>query len=167
LGEHLGQAGFEHFYKENFSKVRLFVLSKCGDVDLADDLAQEAFIRLWHNADKVEAEKARSFALTVANNLFLDHVRHVKVIQNHQAIFVSQQDIKDPQYLYEVKEFEQKLNQTIASIPDGPREVFLLNRMEKMTYQQIADSLGLSVKAIEKRMQKALEIIAGLGIPKK
>jgi DNA-directed RNA polymerase specialized sigma24 family protein len=45
---------------------------------------------------------------------------------------------------------------------EAVREVFLLNRIEKMTYAQIADSLGLSVKAIEKRMQKALEIFSDL-----
>ena len=44
----------------------------------------------------------------------------------------------------------------------GAREVFLRNRIEKLTYAQIADNLGLSVKAIEKRMQKALEVFATL-----
>ena len=47
-------------------------------------------------------------------------------------------------------------------MPENSKVVFLMNRMEKMTYQQIADSLNLSVKAIEKRMQKALEIMATL-----
>ena len=59
-------------------------------------------------------------------------------------------------------EFKSKIEATLNAMPDGAREVFLLNRMEKMTYAQIADSLGLSVKAIEKRMQKALEIMATL-----
>lgn len=39
-------------------------------------------------------------------------------------------------------------------MPEGAREVFLLNRIEKLTYAQIADNLGLSVKAIEKECKK-------------
>ena len=59
-------------------------------------------------------------------------------------------------------EFKTELENTIQSMPETAREVFLLNRMEKMTYSQIAEAFGLSVKAIEKRMQKALEIMATL-----
>ena len=61
-----------------------------------------------------------------------------------------------------MEEFRIKLESTINNMPENSKVVFLMNRMEKMTYQQIADSLNLSVKAIEKRMQKALEIMATL-----
>ena len=44
----------------------------------------------------------------------------------------------------------------IASLPEGQREVFLLNRMDQMTYKEIAEFLGVSQKAVEKRMHKAL-----------
>ncbi|MEM7514507.1 MAG: sigma-70 family RNA polymerase sigma factor, partial [Bacteroidota bacterium] len=49
-----------------------------------------------------------------------------------------------------------RLEGAIAALPEKNRVVFLMNRIEKLTYQEIADSLGLSVKAIEKRMHKAL-----------
>lgn len=153
---------FKSFYTEHFSGLRAFIWAKSGDMELAEDLAQEAFVRLWHNKNKVEINKAKSFLFTIGNNLFLDHVRHEKVKSNYSASIQFQQDDKDPQYLMELDEFKVKLEHTISSMPEGAREVFLLNRIEKMTYAQIADSLSLSVKAIEKRMQKALEIFATL-----
>ena len=52
-----------------------------------------------------------------------------------------------------------KLNQVIKALPDGCREVFLMNRIDKLKYDEIAERLELSVKAIEKRMSKALGII--------
>lgn len=153
---------FKQFYTTTFPLVRAFLFSKCGVMSLSEDLAQESFVRLWTNKDKVEVDKAKSFLFTVANNLFLDHTRHHKVISNYNQSFVLKNEVHDPQYLIEMEEFKTKLETTIQSIPEASREVFLLNRMEKMTYVQIADCLGLSVKAIEKRMQKALEILSHL-----
>lgn len=153
---------FKKFYLECFTGLRIFIFAKCNDIELSEDIAQESFIRLWKNSEKIEREKARSYVFTVANNLFLDHIRHEKVKTNYKSAFTFHQEIKDPQYLIEMEEFKVKLEDTINNMPENSRVVFLMNRMEKMTYQQIADSLNLSVKAIEKRMQKALEIMATL-----
>ncbi|MEO1255390.1 MAG: sigma-70 family RNA polymerase sigma factor, partial [Bacteroidota bacterium] len=49
-----------------------------------------------------------------------------------------------------------KLTEAINELPDGQREVFLLNRVEGKTYAEIAEMIGVSVKAIEKRMHHAL-----------
>ena len=57
------------------------------------------------------------------------------------------------------KEFENKLNNAIKALPDGCREVFLMNRIDKLKYGEIAARLDLSVKAIEKRMSKAIGIL--------
>lgn len=156
------EIAFKEFYIENFSTLKMYVFAKCCDRDLSEDIAQESFIRLWNNREKVLRVKARSFLYTVAGNLFLDHVRHQKVKNTFCNGFEIKNEISDPQYLIEMDEFKTKLENTIQSMPETAREVFLLNRMEKMTYSQIAEAFGLSVKAIEKRMQKALEIMATL-----
>jgi RNA polymerase sigma factor (sigma-70 family) len=62
-------------------------------------------------------------------------------------------------YMIEMQEFDARLQKVLAAIPDGAREVFLMNRIEDMKYREIADRLGISVKAVEKRMSKALQII--------
>jgi RNA polymerase sigma-70 factor (family 1) len=164
---HLDDTNFQAFYKEYFSHVRTFVFAKCRDIDLAQDITQETFIRIWNNRTKVEVAKSKSYAFTVANNIFFDHVRHEKVERQYQQSFLVSIDKMDPSFHMEMKEYHQILENTIQNMPEGVREVFLLNRIEKMTYQQIADSLDLSVKAIEKRMQKALEMLSAFNIPRK
>ncbi len=162
----LSDQQFKQFYHESFGHVRTFIFAKCNDMQLAEDITQEAFVRLWNNRIKVPQEKAKSFVFTISNNLFLDHIRHQKVKSNYTSSFEIIQDHLDPHFLLEMEEFRNKLEITIQSMPIAAREVFLLNRLEKMTYNQIAESLGLSVKAIEKRMQKALEALAELKIRK-
>jgi RNA polymerase sigma-70 factor (ECF subfamily) len=56
----------------------------------------------------------------------------------------------------EAKELQRELESAIAQLPEKQRTVFLLNRIDKMTYAEIADQLELSVKAVEKRMSQAL-----------
>lgn len=68
-------------------------------------------------------------------------------------------DKMTPEYLVEMQEFDQKLQETLAKIPDGAREVFLMNRIDGLKYREIADMLGLSMKAVEKRMSRALAIL--------
>jgi RNA polymerase sigma-70 factor (ECF subfamily) len=68
-------------------------------------------------------------------------------------------DNKTPEYLLEMQEFDQKLQAVLEKIPEGAREVFLMNRVDGLKYREIADYLGLSMKAIEKRMSKALAIL--------
>ncbi|MGB4837404.1 MAG: sigma-70 family RNA polymerase sigma factor [Saprospiraceae bacterium] len=158
----ISEKDFKQFYIENFSAVRMFIYSKCSDIYLAEDIAQESFVRLWKNKDKVILSKARSFVFTVSGNLFLDHMRHEKVKNSYKNGFEIKFDTSDPQFILEMDEFKLKLEETIMGMPEGARVVFLLNRIEKMTYSQIAESLDLSVKAIEKRMQRALEIMSTL-----
>ena len=153
---------FEQFYRNHFSAVRIFILSKCMDNALAQDIAQESFLRLYQNFSKIDSDKRRSYVYTVANNLFLDFLRHNKVKNAHASFVSNYEKPLDPHKLHELEEFKEKIQRVLGQMPEHAREVFLLNRMEKMTYTQIAHQLQVSVKTIEKRMQKALEYYAEL-----
>ena len=59
----------------------------------------------------------------------------------------------------EEQEFMVKLKKAIADLPDKQREVFLLSRIDKKKYSEISEMLGISIKAVEKRMSQALVIL--------
>lgn len=118
---------------------------------------QEAFMKLWQKRMEVQPEKAKSFLYTVANNLFLDKVRHLKVVRNFELQPRSDRDKESPEYHMEVQEFKKELENALASLSEGSREVFLMNRLEDLSYREIAERLGISQKAVEKRMSKALK----------
>ncbi|NRB62901.1 MAG: sigma-70 family RNA polymerase sigma factor [Saprospiraceae bacterium] len=68
-----------------------------------------------------------------------------------------QATISDGQYALEEKEFRVRLEKALSDLPESQRMVFLLNRVENMSYRSMADFLGLSIKSIERRMHLALQ----------
>ena len=151
------EAGFKQFYLSHAEGLRNFLYYKCGDVKMAEDLMQEAFLRLWQKRTEVAAEKAKSFLFTVGNNLFLDKARHQKVARNFALRPRRDRDQEDPSYHLETQEFQAQLEAALARLPEASREVFLMNRLEDLPYREIAERLGISQKAVEKRMSKALK----------
>lgn len=153
----------EKIFKEIFflhsEYLRNFLYYKSGDLALSEDLVQESYSKLWESCSKVSAKKAKSFLFTVAQNLFLNKAKHNKVVLNYEAQEKLSHDSMDPHYLLEEKEFRIKLENAISDLPEQQRIVFLMNRIDKKKYREIAEELDLSVKAVEKRMHNALKAL--------
>jgi len=149
---------FRDLFFQYADALRRFVFFKSGDWAGAEDSVQEAFLRLWKNCREVPPDKAKSFLYTVSNNLFLDEARHRQVTFKFQQAAESapRGSVPAPDFEMETLEFQQKLERALAGLPENQRVVFLMNRLDKLTYADIAERLGLSVKAVEKRMHGAL-----------
>ncbi len=147
---------FSQIYNDYGKTIWNFLYFKCGDNAQADDLVQDAFIKLWQNCKKVSREKAKSFLYTVSNNMFLNQVAHRKVVLQYAQLQPYKMDTQSPQYLLEEKQYHQRLQNAIANLTDAQRTAFLLNRIEGKKYAEIAKILDISVKAVEKRMSHAL-----------
>jgi len=147
---------FESIFNAHAETLRNFVYYKCGSQQQAEDIVQEAFVKLWKNCAKVIFAKAKSYLYTVANNMFLNEIAHEKVVLKYKQQIPNKVSNETPEFVLQQKEFQEKLQRTIAELPEGQREVFLLNRIDKKTYTEIAEIIGISVKGVEKRMHKAL-----------
>lgn len=148
---------FESLYVKYSRSLYSFLYFKCGDKDRASDLVQEAYIKLWKNCKKVFFEKSKSYLYTVANNHFLTEERHNKVILHYNTKSDDNSiNYENPEFLLEEKEYMVKLENAIGNLTRTQREVFLLNRIDKKKYREIAEMLDISVKAVEKRMHAAL-----------
>jgi len=148
---------FRILFDSHSQVIQNFIYYKCGDMSQAEDITQDAFVKLWNNCRKVLFEKAKSFLMKVAQNAFFNEVNHKKVILKYnQQSFSSIGYEYSPEFLLEEKEFLIKLQRSISDLPEKQREVFLLSRKDKKTYKEIAEIIGLTQKAVERRMHLAL-----------
>lgn len=148
---------FTNFFNQNIQSLRNFLYYKYGDLEQANDIAQESFTKLWENCSKVVLEKAKSYVFTVANNASLNEIKHHKVVLNYQntsdksAVF-----IESPDFQMQESDFKQRLDFALNQLTESQRVCFLMHRIEDKKYAEIAEILGISVKAVEKRMHGAL-----------
>jgi len=149
---------FNQIFESHSETLSNYLYYQCGDLHQAEDLAQEAFIKLWKNCKKVLFEKAKGFLYAVAKNTFYNQIAHKKVVLQYAKTQPQKTlDHETPEFKIEEEEYLKKIQTAIAALPNGQREVFLLNRIDKKTYKEMAEILGISQTAVEKRMQKALQ----------
>jgi RNA polymerase sigma-70 factor (ECF subfamily) len=151
------EALFASLFKKHSNNLHDFLYYKFGNSYNPNDKVQEAFIKLWENCKKVSPEKAKSFLFTVANNLMLNETKHRKVVLEFQKNKPKDYTNESPEFLMQENEYMQKLQNAISNLTEAQRVAFLLNRVEGKKHREIAEMLGISTKAVEKRIYGALK----------
>nr|WP_299339304.1 sigma-70 family RNA polymerase sigma factor [Allomuricauda sp.] len=149
---------YSSIFRSNSKTLFNYIYYKYGNEEKANDAVQEAFVKLWENCSKVAPEKAKAYLYTVANNIYLNVIKADKVRLKY-ADTTSERTNESPEFLLEEKEYLQKLDNALDSLPENQRTTFLLNRIDGKKYSEIAEMEGVSVKAIEKRMHLALKAL--------
>jgi RNA polymerase sigma-70 factor (ECF subfamily) len=160
-------------YKKLFFKFHgrlvLFANKFTGDLQISQDLVQDAFLNLWKTYDsQTKVESPKAYLFQAVKNSCLNHQRHLKIKYSVEEKLVSKinsleksvyyaQD--DPyQSLLEL-ELERKIEETVDTMPDKCRQVYKMSRHNFLKNKQIANKLGISVKMVEKHISKALLIM--------
>ena len=150
----------EHVFSKIFNTlsndVYNFLRYKYGDGLDPRDKVQEAFIKLWDNCKNITPEKAKSFLFTTANNMMLNEFKHQKVVLRHHQTKPKDYTNENPEFLLEESEYMQKYENALSNLTEAQRVAFLLNRVEGKKHKEIAEMLGISRKAVEKRIYGAL-----------
>ncbi|HYQ56548.1 MAG TPA: sigma-70 family RNA polymerase sigma factor [Draconibacterium sp.] len=136
-----------------------FLYYKFGAENAPQDIVQIAFQKLWENCADVSPEKAKSYLFTVANNEMLNAISRRKTVLSYRQQKPKDYTIETPEFLLEEKEYNDRLQKAIEELTEEQRVTFLLNRIEGKKHQEIADLLGISRKAVEKRIYTALKIL--------
>ncbi|HDO27606.1 MAG TPA: RNA polymerase sigma-70 factor [Bacteroidetes bacterium] len=151
------QAEFREIFDQYFNEVRNYIFYRSGDTELATDIVQEAFIKIWEKQLNTGNHKIKGLLYKIAGDLFVSHYRKQKRVMEFRLNMKNDTPIsQSPEDITRFKELKKTYETVLTSLPEKQRIVFLMSRMDELKYHEIAGRLGISIKAVEKRMTKAL-----------
>jgi RNA polymerase sigma-70 factor (ECF subfamily) len=141
---------------------------------IAEELAQDAFIRVYQSRERYEpTAKFSTFLYRIATHLALNHLRDTRREQGHESLDAVPADGPRRQIADDKTSVDQdlihgemlrQLRAAIAELPDRQRAVVLMHKYQDMDYRQIADALGTTVSSVKALMFRAcLTLRARLG----
>ncbi|MGD0674692.1 MAG: RNA polymerase sigma factor [Polyangiaceae bacterium] len=158
---------FDELYRRGIPRVRGFLVRLCGDGALADDLAQEVFLRV-HRArgNFAQGAAALPWILAIARNALRDHARRAQarpVIRTPGSDDQSMQlesapDTRGDESLA-AREMLDVVRRTLRELPPLQREAFVLLRFEGLTVGEAAQVLGATEGAVKIRAFRAYEAL--------
>ena len=150
---------FKLLFEEHFAAIRNYMFYRSGNTELATDLAQETFMKVWEKRDDINSEKVLGLLYKIANDLFVSNYRKSQHgFRFFEAYQLNNEELT-PEDALSFEELRQSYKRALIEMPEKQRTVFLMSRMENLKYVEIAEITGISVKAVEKRMKKALEFL--------
>ena len=153
----LNKEEFKYCFDTYFDSIRRYVLFRCGNEDLATDIAQETFMKLWSKQLEYDENGIKRLLYKMANDRFISEYRKSKVQEKYRISLKEKIEQENPESKLEFEELKAKYEEALIALPENQKVVFLMSRLEGLTYKEIAERLELSVKAIEKRMKLALD----------
>jgi RNA polymerase sigma-70 factor (ECF subfamily) len=157
---------YEAVYDEFFGVLYHLCLNYLHDEKVAEELVQDTFMKLWEIRETLNDQiNIRNFLYTITKNNCLNYLRNQKISLKHQE----NMKYLEMQFNYEAlerlgnylqfEELREKIDEAISKLPAEVIETFKLSRFEELSYREIAEQQGISIKTVEARISKALRIL--------
>lgn len=159
---HISLNEFETLFKRHYAELCAFANKYLEDLEAAEEIVQDLFVRFWENSEKQEVPAAlRSYLFTAVKNACLNQLKHLKIkeqykLHNERELNASQASADSE---FDASELDLRIKQAIEELPEGRRKIFILSRYEGLKYHEIAEKLQLSVKTVENQMGEALKFL--------
>lgn len=148
---------FGELVRRHYQGVTLVVYRMCGDTGLAEDAAQEAFMRAWVHLPSYQPRAGlRNWLYRIAINAALDVLRHSpeETLEDEQARRLPDQ-VRGPETALIEKERVVLLQHAMQSLPEAARSVLVLREYGGLSYQEIARVLEVPVGTVMSRLNYA------------
>ena len=149
---------FKMIYDEHFDDLRRYLIYRSGDQDLSGDIAQNVFMKVWTKKIEIASGNIKSLLFKMATDEFISHIRKKKVEKEYTES-IDLKLIREPDNNDDLLEKKVLFQKALNQLPEKQKTAFLMNKMQGLTYKEIAEILNLSQKAIEKRIGLALKAL--------
>jgi RNA polymerase sigma-70 factor (ECF subfamily) len=153
---------FSDIFSAYYKDLVFFAYSFTHELSSAEDIVQDTLVKLWEDHEKLNVTVSlKSILLKTIQNKCIDWHRHRKIVNNSSTYIID----NSPLYEYDTdnyvlrSELERMIDKAIEDLPEKFKEAFELNRFEGLKYQEIAIKLNVSIRTIEVRISKALELL--------
>ncbi|MDN5286676.1 MAG: polymerase sigma-70 factor [Mucilaginibacter sp.] len=156
------EAVFEQLFKKHFRELHAYAFSLLKDWDVAEEIVQALFLKLWERNDWEHIQTSiKSYLYKSVYHDSLNYLRRQKVQLRYQTLTAHsmKNHTDDAAGKLKLSELEQHLNKALNKLPEKCRAIFHLSRFEELKYQEIANQLDISIKTVETHMGKALRIL--------
>lgn len=140
-------------------RLRRFVRGRVATREDAEDVIQDAYLRVLRYSAEHAVESQERLLFSAAKNLVVDSRRRrsvrVRTATDFAILEACTQSWPNPDEVLYASQRLNRVERAVEQLPPRCREVFLLNRLDGLSYTQVAAHLGISVSAVEKHMARA------------
>jgi len=155
---------FKDFFISHKDKVFKYAYMHFKDRDLASDIVQEAFSKIWSKWDQIDAtQNYSSYLYSTARNLVFDELRKRQVRLQYSAlqqVGVEAQDNSNEEKIA-YKDLEKLYREAISRLPKSRMEIYTLSKEEFLNNSEIAEKLGISVNTVREHIVKGNKFVRG------
>lgn len=139
---------FRELFDKMFPSICSFLTSYTKDHDISMDLAQDVFLKVYENWNKIKSIEHKSYVYTMARNIAYDYLKHNKIVKKNEIIHYELYSTDF--FLHEVTKQETiaSLRLSIDKLPNQSRNIIILC-LRGFTNPEIADHLGISVNSVK------------------
>ena len=153
---------FASLYRDTVAPLRRHLARILGNSAEAQDIAHDAYLRVYPVVEKKSAEKPEALLYTTARRLAFNSLKRRRISPFAPGELETERTASSlPGVVQQVmaRQELQQLEQAIAQLPEGCRTVLLLRKIELLSHQEIADRLGIAVSTVEKQHARALRLL--------
>jgi RNA polymerase sigma-70 factor (ECF subfamily) len=149
----IGDRGaFCSLVREHRAGVINVVYRMCGDSHLAEDAAQEAFVRAWQNLDKFKPKSSfRNWLYRIATNVAIDILRMDRDEMDIETVPIVSKMV-GPEKAVEESQRSEMVKRAVLSLPPASRSVLVLREYEGLSYREIGETLGIPTGTVMSRL---------------
>ena len=153
---------FTGLYRTTLVPLRRYLARMLGNATEAQDVAHDAYLRVYPKVQDQSAETPEALLYTTARRLAINKLKRRSIAPfARETLNPETTPSPAPGVAQQVmaRQELQQLEQAIAELPEGCRAVLLLRKIELLSHQQIAHRLGISVSTVEKQHARALRLL--------